>query len=288
MTKQPRRSVLYMPANNARALEKAQTIKADSFVFDLEDAVSEQDKVSAREQAVQAANLDVYFGREIMIRVNGIGTPWFEDDVAAIAGSGAQALVVPKIESADDIVAVRTELAKIDRADMPLFAMLETPMAFLNAGEIAQSVGPAGGLMIGTNDLEKELGISHRTDRLNIMPALQTAILAAKAYGLGVLDGVYSNFQDKDGLTAECEQGRILGFDGKTLIHPSQVDAANQAFGPSDDDLREAKAIVEAFNKATAEGKGMATVDGRMIEALHAKQAQALIDFATTLSLDQN
>ncbi len=280
----PRRSVLYMPGANTRALEKARTLPADALIFDLEDAVAPDAKETARSNVVLAAESRAYGKREIAIRCNGLNTPWGEADIAAIAGSGADALVVPKVESAAQVTHV---VSLLDTAGAPstmqVWAMMETPRGILRAEEIAGAHPRLGLFIMGTNDLVKDMRARHTPMRLPMVTALGIAMLAARAYGLTILDGVYNDIQNADGFRAVCQQGLEMGFDGKTLIHPSQVEPCNEVFAPSPAELEMAGRIVEAFRKAQAEGKGVVTVDGRMIENLHVEQAERALALAAAI-----
>ncbi len=284
MLDRPRRTALYMPASNARALSKAETLKADSFIFDLEDAVAAEAKDLARTQAVEAVNSGNYGMRELTIRINGLDTKYVHEDIAAVATSNADAILVPKITSAADVQEVRAMLAKHDRVDMPLWAMIETPLAVINVAEIAKEIGAGGALVMGTNDLEKDLHVRSTLDRHGVLTAMSLTVIAGRAYGLGLLDGVYGDIHDSDGLSQQCKQGRDFGFDGKTLIHPSQIETANNAYGPSAAEIAEAEATVQAFDKAREEGANVATLNGRMVEELHAAQAARLLAFARAIA----
>ena len=274
-----------MPASNARALEKAKTLKADGFVFDLEDSVRPDAKLEARENAVTAAASGTYAKREIIIRCNALDTQWGGDDVQAIATSGADGILVPKISNPDDVHLV---LAMLDDAGAPsdigIWLNMETPAAFLRADAICGASDRITGLVMGTNDLIKDMQARHVVGRANILPALTMAVLAARTHDLIVLDSVYNQFKDIEGFAAECAQARNMGCDGKSLIHPSQVDIANGVFGASDTEIAEAKATIEAFDKAFAAGEGMAVVDGKMIEALHADEARRVVALADVIS----
>jgi citrate lyase beta subunit len=280
----PRRSVLYMPGANTRALEKARTLPADALIFDLEDAVAPDAKEAARANVVAAARSRGYGRREIAIRCNGLATPWGKADVAAIAGSGADALLVPKVESAADVAAIVTLL---DQAGAPpsmaVWAMMETPRGILRAEEVAGSHPRLQLLVMGTNDLVKDMRARHTPMRLPMVTALGIGMLAARAHGLTILDGVYNDIQDAEGFRAVCQQGLEMGFDGKTLIHPSQVEPCNEVFAPSAGELEMAGRIVAAFRAAQAEGKGVVTVDGRMIENLHVEQAERALALAAAI-----
>ena len=279
----PRRSMLYMPASNPRALEKAKTIPADGIIFDLEDAVAPDQKPVARAAAVTAVKSKSYGKREVLIRVNALDTQWCADDVAAAATSGADAIVLPKVNNAREL----QEVAKmLDRAAAPptllIWAMAETPRGVLAAAEIAnvntQLPTPRlAGLMVGTADLAKDLRCSHPSDRAPMLYALQHCVMAARAGGVLVLDGVHVDLEDDAGFAAACRQGRELGFDGKTLIHPKQVAVANASFAPTPEELERARRIVEAHRAAKAEGKGVTLLDGRLVEVLHVVEAERLL-----------
>jgi citrate lyase subunit beta / citryl-CoA lyase len=283
-TVRPRRSVLYMPGANTRALEKARTLPADALVFDLEDAVAPEAKEAARTNVVLAAESRAYGKREIAIRCNGLGTPWGEADIEAIAKSGADAILVPKVESATQVTHV---VSLLDTAGAPttmaVWAMMETPKGILRAEEIASSHPRLGLFVMGTNDLVKDMRARHTPMRLPMITALGIGMLAARAHGLAILDGVYNDIQDTAGFRAVCQQGLEMGFDGKTLIHPSQVEPCNEIFAPSAAELEMAGKIVAAFKAAQAEGKGVVTVDGRMIENLHVEQAERALALASAI-----
>jgi len=271
----PRRSVLYMPGANERALAKAATLPADALILDLEDAVAPDAKSDARARVVAAAGSGDYGVREVTIRVNALGTRWHDDDVAAVATSGADAMVVPKIDSGADVDRVA---AALDRAgapsDLAIWAMIETPRGVFAAREIAEASARLTAFVLGTNDLVKELRARFVPGRAPLLAALSTVVLAARATGTTVLDGVFNDLADDDGFAAECRQGRDMGFDGKTLIHPRQLAAANRAFSPTDDEVDWSRRVITAFEEAAEQGRGVATVDGRMIENLHVDQAR--------------
>jgi citrate lyase beta subunit len=283
-TVRPRRSVLYMPGANTRALEKARTLPADALIFDLEDAVAPEAKEAARTNVVLAAESKAYGKREIAIRCNGLGTPWGEADIEAIARSGADAILVPKVESATQVTHV---VSLLDTAGAPtgmaVWAMMETPKGILRAEEIAGAHPRLGLFVMGTNDLVKDMRARHTPMRLPMITALGIGMLAARAHGLAILDGVYNDIQDTAGFRAVCQQGLEMGFDGKTLIHPSQIEPCNEVFAPSAAELEMAGKIVAAFKAAQAEGKGVVTVDGRMIENLHVEQAERALALALAI-----
>ena len=272
----PRRSVLYMPSSNERALEKARTLPVDGLILDLEDAVGPDDKPRAREQACAAAASGEYGHREVTIRVNGIGTTWHDADLEAACAAGPDGIVVPKVGSPQE---VRDLVAAMERHGAPdrtrLWAMVETPGAVLDALAIASASNRLAVLVLGTNDLVKELQARFVPGRAPLMTALSTVVLAARAAGVAVLDGVYNDVKDLEGLEEECRQGRDLGFDGKTLIHPGQVDPCNTAFAPSDAEIEEARGILEAWEAGA--GTGVVTYNGRMVENLHVDVARRVI-----------
>ncbi len=281
----PRRSVLYMPASNDRALEKAKTLACDGLILDLEDAVAPDAKPSAREAACAAAASGDYGRREITIRVNGAETEWHADDLAAACAAGPDAIVVPKVDSA---AAVQVLVAAMERHGAPdrttLWAMVETPRAMLHAEDIAAASERLSVLVMGTNDLAKELYAEHVPGRHPLLPGLGLALLAARATGKAILDGVFNDVRDDDGFLAECRQGREMGFDGKTLIHPGQVAVANEAFAPSAEAVDDARGILEAWEDGR--GSGVVTFRGRMIENLHVASAErtlAIHDAITAL-----
>jgi citrate lyase subunit beta/citryl-CoA lyase len=280
----PRRSVLYMPAANERALEKAKTIPADSLIFDLEDAVAPDAKVDARARACAAFAGGGYGGREITIRANGIGTPWHDDDLRAIAEVGPSAVVVPKIESVAHVRAIEDALERYGApSHTMIWAMVETPLAMLHAEAIAGASERLSVLVMGTNDLAKELHAVRVANRHPLMLGLANCLLAARAAGKVILDGVYNDVTDAEGLAAECRQGREMGFDGKTLIHPSQVEVCNAAFAPDEAEVELAGRIIAAFNEAERDGRGVVTVDGRMIENLHVDEARRVLVLAAAI-----
>jgi citrate lyase subunit beta / citryl-CoA lyase len=281
----PRRSVLYMPAANERALEKAKTLPADAIIFDLEDAVAPDAKDTARPNAVAAASSGEYGHRELTIRCNGLDTPWGADDLAAAAGSGASAVVIPKVSSVAylDDVSARLDAAGAPAA-MRIWAMVETPTAVFDVRDIAAHHRVAV-LVMGTNDLARELRSSlGAAGRHPLVPHLATALAAAREAGKVILDGVYNDVKDLVGFRAECVQGMEMGFDGKTLIHPGQVDIANDVWAPSESEVEHARRVIAAFDEAQAEGRGVITVDGRMIENLHVANAQRVLAVADAIA----
>ncbi len=280
------RSVLYMPGANARALDKAREIPADGLILDLEDAVAPTAKAQAREQACAAAASDGYGERIVAVRVNAIDTEWHRDDVHAVAAAGPDAIVVPKVDRADDVHGVEALLRQSGAPEHTrIWAMLETPAAVLGAAAIAGASDRLEVLVMGTNDLAAELRadpgtVAGEPARGPLLTALSACVLAARAAGRTILDGVYNDVRDLDGLVAECRQGRAYGFDGKTLIHPAQVEPCNLAFSPSEEELTHARRVVAAFEEAQRADAGVATVDGRMIENLHVATARRVLALA--------
>jgi citrate lyase beta subunit len=283
----PRRSALYMPGSNARALEKARKLPSDVLLLDLEDAVAPGEKAAARELLMGEIAKGGYAPREVVVRINGFDTPWGADDLAAVAalpaGSAPDALLLPKVESPAmlDDAAERLEKAGAP-VELPLWAMMETPAGILNVAEIARHPRLAC-LVMGTNDLVKDMRAEHVPGRAPVAAALSLSVMAARANGLAVLDGVYNAFRDEEGLRAECREGRAMGMDGKTLIHPLQLAPANEIFAPSPDDIALAERQVAAFEEAQAAGKGVAVVDGRIVENLHVENAKRLLAEAAAI-----
>ena len=281
----PRRSVLYMPGANERALDKAKSIPADALILDLEDAVAPDAKVEARARVCAAAASGEYGKREITIRANGLDTAWHADDLRAIAEAGPAAVVIPKINSAADVVAVERAL---EAAGAPghtrIWAMLETPVAMLHAEEIALSSERLAVLVMGTNDLAKELHAEHVAGRQPLLFGLSQCLMAARMAGKVILDGVYNDIKDPEGFQAECLQGAQMGFDGKTLIHPTQVEPCNNVFAPDAAELDRAKGLILAFEEAEAQGKGVATFEGRMIENMHVDNARRALAMAEAIA----
>jgi len=277
----PRRSVLFMPASNPRALEKARSLPADGLIFDLEDAVAPAAKDGARAIVAAALAAGGYGTRELVLRVNAFETPWGRDDLAAAATMPIDAVLLPKIDSADR---VRLTVSLLDAFGAPdrlaVWCMLESPLGILNAREIAAASPRLAALVLGTSDLTKELRAVATRERLPLITALGLAMLAARAHGLTILDGVHTDLADDQGLMAACRQGRELGFDGKTLIHPGQIPAANSAFGPSVEEIEWSRRVIAAHAEAIAAGKGVVLVDGRLIESLHVENARRLVGLA--------
>jgi len=282
--RRPRRSVLYMPAANERALQKAKTIPCDAIIFDLEDAVAPDAKPAARHLAVAAVTGGEYGARELTIRCNALATPWGPDDLATAAAAGPAAVVIPKVDSVDDLDEIAARLDGGGGQSTSIWVMVETPKAIFDVRAIAGHPRVTV-LVVGTNDLARELraplGVAHRA---NLVPHLATAVLGAREAGKVILDGVYNDVGDADGFARECRQGVELGFDGKTLIHPGQVDAANQAWSPSADEIDAARRVIAAYAEAVADGRGVITVDGRMVEALHVENARRTLAVADAIA----
>ncbi len=280
----PRRSVLYMPAANERALEKAKTIPADALILDLEDAVAPDAKAAARANAVAAARSGEYGHREITIRCNGLDTPWGADDIEAAATSGAAAVVIPKVNSHAYLDEVERQLdAAGAPPEMTIWAMIETPTAILDIRSIAHH-GRVNVLVMGTNDLIKELRTGTLPDRSPLIPHLAAALVGAREAGKVILDGVYNDVRDPEGFLVEAEQGKALGFDGKTLVHPSQVEPTNAVWAPGVDEVDFSRRVIEAFERAEAAGQGVITVDGKMIENLHVDNARRVLAVADAIA----
>lgn len=281
----PRRSVLFMPGANPRALEKARELPADGLIFDLEDAVAPDAKISAREAVAAAVGRGGYGKRELVLRVNGLDTEWGAEDLRAAAAMPLDAVLLPKVETAER---VHGTMSALDMAGAPaslaIWCMIETPKGVLAAAEIAAAHPRVAALVMGTSDLIKDLQACHTPDRLPLLTSLQLVLLAARAHGLAALDGVHLDLADDQGFAAVCAQGRALGFDGKTLIHPRQIAPANGAFGPSTGEIAEAKKIIAAHEAALAEGKGIVLVDGRLVENLHVEAAQRTLALAQAIA----
>lgn len=277
-TARPLRSTLYIPGSKPRALDKARGLGVDAIIFDLEDAVSVDEKTSARETLATALAEGGYGARMKIVRINALDTIWGVDDARAATSMGADAVLLPKVSTPDDLDA----LAEIT-GDIPLWAMMETPLGMLNAAQIAAHPKLMG-MVMGTNDLAKDLQTRNRADRLPLQTSLGLCVLAAKAYGLAIVDGVYNAFKDDVGLRIECAQGRDMGFDGKTLIHPAQIDIANAAFSPSEEDIDLARRQIDAFEETKAAGQGVAVVDGRIVENLHIVSARETLAKACAIA----
>lgn len=282
-TFRPRRSVLYMPSSNERALEKAKSLPCDALILDLEDAVAPEAKPEARLNAAAAVASGEYGGRELTIRVNSIGTEWHEEDITVAAQAGPHGIVVPKVNSAEEVLAL---VEAIEAAGAPehtrLWAMVETPEAIFNVREIAAASPRLAVLVMGTNDLVKETFSEHVPGRAPLLTALSLSLLAARAAGIAILDGVYNDVKNLDGFLAECEQGRQFGFDGKTLIHPGQVEGANEAFAPSTQAIEDARGLIQAFEDGS--GSGVVTYNGRMVENLHVESARRTLSIAEAIA----
>jgi citrate lyase subunit beta / citryl-CoA lyase len=277
----PRRSVLFLPGNNPRAHEKARSLPADALIFDLEDSVAPEQKIAARDQIAAALKAGGYGKRELILRVNGADTPWQHDDLRFAATLLVDAVLLPKVTDAND---VHVAEAALGASKVALWCMMEVPRAFLHADAIASASPRLDALVMGTEDLGKDLRTRVQPDRAPLMTAIQLCVLAARAYGLDPLDSVLPDFKNLDAFASACRQGRDLGFAGKTLIHPDQIAPANAAFAPSADEIAAARRVVEAYAAATAQGRSVAALDGRMIEQLHATDAQQILDLATAIA----
>ena len=282
-TFRPRRSVLYMPSSNERALEKAKSLPVDALILDLEDAVAPDAKPQARKNAAAAVTSGEYGAKELTIRVNGADTEWHLDDLRAAAEAGPDAIVVPKVNSVEAVLGL---LDSFDEAGVPestkLWAMIESPHAILHAEEIAAAAERLEVLVLGTNDLVKELYVDHVPGRTNLVTSLQLAVLAARAAGKVILDGVYNDVKNIDGYLAEVEQGRQFGFDGKTIIHPGQIEGANAGFAPSEEAVENARGLIAAWHEGA--GKGVVTYNGRMVESLHVESAERTLAIAEAIA----
>ena len=279
----PYRSVLYIPGSKERALEKAAGLACDAIIFDLEDAVAAEAKVEARALLAKTLASTDYGQRAKIVRVNGADTEWGADDLATICPTKPDAVLLPKVETAAQVAAVKAELDAAGASETQVWAMMETPRGILAAQEIAAAPG-MGGFVMGTNDLAKDLGTRFRADREPLLSSLQLCLLAARAHGIVAIDGVYNAFKDDEGLREECEQGRDMGFDGKTLIHPAQLDVANEAYAPSGSEIDLARRQIAAFEEAEANGQGVAVVDGRIVENLHVATARATLAKADAIA----
>ncbi len=286
MTVRPRRSVLYMPGSNARALEKAKTLAADTLILDLEDAVAPSAKSDARDHVCAAINAGGYGRRELVIRINSLTSAWGMDDLAAAMQAAPDAILVPKVSTPFDIATVDKAMA--DAPDnVRIWAMMETPLAMLNAREIASATAEHARfecMVMGTNDLAKETGAGLGGERVAMLPWLMTCVAAARAYGLAIVDGVYNDFRNEAGCVAECAQGRLIGMDGKTLIHPGQIAKANAAFAPSQEEVTAASDIIAAFALPENAGLGAINLNGRMVELLHCEIAQKTVAMSEAIA----
>ena len=282
-TSRPRRSVLYMPGANTRALEKAKSLPADSLILDLEDAVAPDAKAQAREN-IRAALVTGFGHREAVVRINGLNTQWGLDDLRAFADTKADAILLPKVESASQIREVASLLKQFNPAStMKIWAMIETPLAIFKLPEIASSHPMLEALVLGTSDLVKDLHARHTPNRVESQTALSLSVLAARAHQLCVLDGVHLSLDDEGGLRQSCIQGRDMGFDGKTLIHPSQIALANQIFGPSLEEIDEARQRITAYEAAISSGAGIAVLNGKLVEELHIQDAKRILALANAI-----
>lgn len=288
MTVRPRRSALYMPGSNARAIEKAKTLDADVVIFDLEDAVAPEQKAEARAQVCAAVAGGGYGRRELVIRTNGLDTSWIKEDVAAALAVKPSALLIPKVSHASELHEIGKLMAGAPD-DIKVWAMIESPMAILNLKEIAATAVEPGGrlacLVIGPNDLVKDTRAELDGSRTAALYWLSATVTAARAYGIDVLDGVYNDFKDAEGFARECRHGRMLGMDGKTLIHPSQIEAANAIFMPAADEVAWARRILAAFEEPENAGKGVIKIDGKMVELLHAEVAKRTVAIADAIGM---
>jgi citrate lyase subunit beta/citryl-CoA lyase len=278
----PRRSMLYVPAANPRALEKARTLPADGFIVDLEDAVLPEAKVAARAAALQLIDAGGFGRREMIVRINACDSPWAKDDLAALAEAKAPSILVPKVSSPEDLHAVFQALGS-HASKVRIWAMMETAASILFAREIA-ACGVLSGLVVGTNDLAKELRCTHPADRAPMQMALQTCVMAARAYGLAAIDGVHIDLDDDAGFTESCRASRALGFEGRSLIHPKQIAGANLAYAPSEVELDRARRLTAAHSAAAAQGSAVVVVDGRLVEILHVREAERLLAQAAAIA----
>jgi citrate lyase subunit beta/citryl-CoA lyase len=281
----PRRSVLYVPGSNPRALEKARDLAADGLILDLEDAVAPEAKESARATVAASVAAGGYGGREVLLRVNAAGTAWGHDDLAAAARMAIDGVLLPKVESVATIRQAEAVLAANGAAaDLAIWCMMETPLGIIRAAEIAAASPRLGGLVMGTSDLAKDLNARQTHNRSPLLTSLGICLLAARAYGLAILDGVHVDLSDEAGFAAACRQGVELGFDGKTLIHPKTIATANLIFGPSADDVDWSRRVIAAHRDALAKGQGVAVLDGKLIEQLHVDSARRVVDLAEAIA----
>ncbi|EIJ42553.1 citrate lyase beta subunit [Beggiatoa alba B18LD] len=279
----PRRSMLYMPGANARALEKARMLPADSLILDMEDAVAPDAKAQAREQIVLAVTEGGYGKREIIVRVNGLDTAWGKDDLYTVAKLPIDGVLLPKVNSLQEIDAAVTCLTEAGAsAELPIWIMAETALGMLNIASIATHPRLAG-IVMGTSDLAKEMRVKHTADRIGMLVPLSLCVLAARANGLEILDGVYLNLEDETGFCAACEQGKNMGFDGKTLIHPKQIDVTNQIFSPSGADINHAREVIQAWEEARKASKGVVVVNGKLVENLHYEESLRVLALADAI-----
>ncbi len=276
-----RRSALFMPGDSAKAHRKARSLDADVVILDLEDATAPANKLEARQQVVSTLNEGGFGDRELVVRINGLDTAWGHDDLDALAKLTFDGILLPKVESVTQVEELQEQLCTLGFAeDLRVWCMIETPRGVLRADSIADTVGRLECLVVGTSDLTKALGARHTLDRIPLLASLSQCVLAARASGLSVLDGVHLDIQDDGGFLSTCQMGRALGFDGRTLIHPRQIEPCNRVYSPSSDEVSEARRVVEAFGSGTRLGRGVAVLDGRLIEQLHADQAARLLALA--------
>ena len=281
----PRRSVLYMPGSNARALVKGQTLAADGLIMDLEDAVAPDAKEEARARVCDAVARGGYGKREIVVRVNALSTPWGYQDIVCASRSGADGILLPKVESADTVRQAELVMAEAGAPeDMSIWCMMETPRGILRADAVADASPRVACFVMGTSDLTKDLHGMHTRDRIPMMTSLGICLLVARAHQLSILDGVHLDLHDEKGFYESCLQGKAMGFDGKTLIHPKTIDAANEAFGPTPDDIEMSQRIIKEFKEARKRGEGVVVMDGKLIENLHVVEAQRIIDLADMIA----
>ncbi|WP_029005087.1 HpcH/HpaI aldolase/citrate lyase family protein [Azorhizobium doebereinerae] len=289
MSIRPRRSVLYMPGSNARALEKARSLPCDAVILDLEDAVAPDAKVEARARILETVKAGGFGPREVVIRINGLDTPWGQDDLAAAVAAGPDAILIPKVEDPEQLLVAGRKLEALNApASIGIWAMIETPLAILDIKPVAASArNPLTRLkvfVLGTNDLAKETRAALVPGRAPMVGWLMTVLAAGHAYGIEVLDGVWNAFQDQEGFAAECAQGVEMGMDGKTLIHPGQIEPCNAAFSPPDAEVARARAIIEVFDRPENAGKGVLQLDGRMVERMHADMARRTVALADAIA----
>ncbi len=281
----PLRSLLYSPASKPRVLDKVKTLSCDGVIVDLEDAVGAHQKEEARENLIRFGEAQAAGRRLFLVRVNAVGTPWFAEDLQAALRAGPDGIVLPKVESASEIATLSGALDRIgDAAGVAILAMVESPLGVLNLREVASASPRMAGLILGSNDLLKDIGGVATPGREALMTTIGMTVLTARAYGLACLDTVYNAFNDADGFRAECDHGRMMGFDGKTLIHPNQIDAANAVFGPTEVEVDLARRKIAAFEQARAEGAGITVFEGEMLEELHVNAARALLDKADMIA----
>ncbi|HEX9323081.1 MAG TPA: CoA ester lyase [Xanthobacteraceae bacterium] len=293
MPVRPRRSVLYMPGSNARAIEKARTLAADALILDLEDAVAPDAKPAARQQVCDAVRSGGFGRREIFVRINAPDTPWGADDLAAAVAAAPDAILVPKVSTPEGLVAIGGRLAALGaNPKIRIWAMMETPLAILNAKEIAAaSREPStrlAGFVMGTNDLAKDTRAKIVPGRAPMLAWLMVCVAAARSYRLDIVDGVFNDIGDAQGFARECAEARDLGFDGKTLIHPSQIESCNAAFSPSPDEVESARKILAAFDQPENFDKGVVRIDGRMVERLHAEMARRTVAIADAIAQSES